>query len=421
MRDLLSQALHSSHLVQHLVHNERGYLSLPFGREILPSGSNEARILRILWDHRDSRPAGERLRSAGMEESDAKLRAMLERLLEGGYLVYHGADELKEYFKAIEADIPVLPQIDQVELTNACPLECVYCPRGLGKMKRRVGYLDLALLRELVAQLPKGHQKKTFGLHHFGESLLHKQAAEAVRIVRDAGLEPELSFNPVFLNADNAQRLLEADPGVLIVSLDGIDTETLQGIRGRSAGEFADVSGKVEMLIRLARRMNRPPMIVVSMVATSRNRHQWNSLFARYSRKEYPFLRPVVRLLNDFGDPNMESIAVARLHVLCSMPYRLVSVLWDGTVVACCQDYDGAVAFGNLRDRSLKEIWEGERVRAFREQWKAATFAGGHPCERCRWLPKHYVMQTAMPLGDAWRVPIWAGEGESFEKAGHGG
>lgn len=411
MSDVLSQALHTSHLVQQSVQGERYYLFSPLVSEMLALRSPEARILRILWDYRDGRSAGERLRAAGVAERDVELRRRIERLRCLGYLVHHGADELKAYIARLEANVPALPQIDQVELTNACPLECGFCPRGLGKMTRRVGHLDLTVLRELVAQLPKGHQKKTFGLHHFGDPLLHKRAAEAVRIVRDAGMEPEISFNPVFLTAASAEELLEARPGVVIVSLDGLDTETLQAMRGRRAGTFAEVSAKVEMLLQMARSSGHPPMIIVSMVATTRNRHQWNELLARYSREEYPFLRPVVRLLNDFGDPTVTPLGVERLYLLCSMPYRLVSVLWDGTVVACCQDYDGVAALGNLREQTLREVWEGEEVRAFREQWKATSFSQGHPCERCRWLPKHYVQQTTLPPVDAWRLPIWAEEG----------
>jgi radical SAM protein with 4Fe4S-binding SPASM domain len=98
------------------------------------------------------------------------------------------------------------------------------------------------------------------------------------------------------------------------------------------------------------------------------------------------------------------------LHLLCAMPYWLVSVLWDGTVVACCQDYDGAASFGNLREQSLKEIWEGDKLRRFREQWKAAAFSDGHPCAHCRWLPKHYVQQARLPQTDAWWEPLFADE-----------
>jgi radical SAM protein with 4Fe4S-binding SPASM domain len=93
------------------------------------------------------------------------------------------------------------------------------------------------------------------------------------------------------------------------------------------------------------------------------------------------------------------------------MPYGLVSVLWDGTVVACCQDYDGVAAFGNLRDESLETIWRGDRLREFRARWKAEAFAEGHPCARCRWRPGSYVAQTKLPLTDAWWEPFFTEPG----------
>jgi radical SAM protein with 4Fe4S-binding SPASM domain len=419
MGDLLHQALHTSHLVQQSVHHERYFLHGPFAPEAIPSASPDGRILRVLWDRHDGRPAGDRLRGAGLQESDDELRRRVERLRDFRLLVHHDADEMRAYHEWLEANVPALPQIDQVELTNACPLECGFCPRGRGKMRRPEGLLDLSILRDLVSQLPTGHQNKTLGLHHFGESLLHTRAAEAVRIVREAGFEPELSFNPVFLSQKLVAELLEACPGVLIASLDGLDTPTLRAMRGRRAGTFPDAAAKLEMLLRAACAVARPPMVVVSMVGTTINRHQWHDFVRRYTRTDLPFLRPVIRLLNDFGDPSLAPLSEDHLHILCSMPYGLVSVLWDGTVVACCQDYDGVMAFGNLREESLEAIWKGERLRKFREQWKAEAFAEGHPCARCRWRPGNYMVQTKVPLTDAWWEPFFAEEpGASPPRAG---
>ncbi|MGC4121376.1 MAG: hypothetical protein QM765_43725 [Myxococcales bacterium] len=46
--------------------------------------------------------------------------------------------------------------------------------------------------------------------------------------------------------------------------------------------------------------------------------------------------------------------------------------------------------------------------RRFREQREAGE--AGHPCARCRWLPKHYLVQPKLPLTDAWWPPAFADE-----------
>ena len=39
-----------------------------------------------------------------------------------------------------------MPFVDQIELTNRCPMRCGFCPRGVpGRMQRPLGFMDVAL------------------------------------------------------------------------------------------------------------------------------------------------------------------------------------------------------------------------------------------------------------------------------------
>ena len=50
----------------------------------------------------------------------------------------------------------------------------------------------------------------------------------------------------------------------------------------------------------------------------------------------------------------------------CHWLYYSMAILANGDVVPCCRDPKGKHVTGNLLEEDLKEIWNGERYRAFR-------------------------------------------------------
>ena len=49
----------------------------------------------------------------------------------------------------------------------------------------------------------------------------------------------------------------------------------------------------------------------------------------------------------------------------CSEAFNKLSVNWDGTVSACCTDYDNLMLVGNLKDNTLQEIWNGSKMKGY--------------------------------------------------------
>ena len=74
---------------------------------------------------------------------------------------------------------------------------------------------------------------------------------------------------------------------------------------------------------------------------------------------------------NDMGD-----------GVFCHGMGDHFGILCDGTVIPCCLDADGVINLGNVHERPLKEIIEGERAMAIREGFKCKK-AVEELCKRC--------------------------------------
>ncbi len=278
------------------------------------------------------------------------------------------------------------PFVDQVELTNHCPMKCGFCPRGVeGAMTRPTGFMDRDVFAALLAQVPREQTTSWRAeLHHLGESLLHPQVVELVGMAAERGLPVEMSVNPSHLRPDLARGLIDAGIGRLVLSLDGLDAETLAAARGPAA-RFDQAERNIEQLFSMIGAMRHPPEVIVQMLRLHRNRDQHEAFLERYGRTGLPTVHATIKDLEG-PDPDLGRETCEPPSYLCVSPWRSVVVLWDGRVVPCCKDADAKLVLGDLRHQSLEQIWQGPAARALRAIHSAGvTIPGAHLCSCCPW------------------------------------
>lgn len=349
----------------------------------------ESQLVQALWHEAE---AESRLAALLVHHAPTDVRAALLRLHERAVLFPdHAAGDA--LFRRLRDDgCPEVPFVDQIELTNRCPMRCGFCPRGVpGKMARPTGFMELALFRRLLTQLsPRQREYRPLELHHLGESLLHPEVASFVAAASEAGLPTEMSVNPSLLTPALGKQLIDAGIYRLVLSLDGTDEETLRQLRGPAA-RFSLAERHIEALLdEAARRGEKAPRIVIQMIALSANQHQREEFLRRFSSRGLPSVQAYIKPL-DGDDPQTGQPNGAPLRYLCSYPFRSVVVLWDGRVVPCCRDDDAKLVLGDLREQSLFQIWSGPAARELRRRHRRGDFFEGHLCHGCAWNPAAFT------------------------------
>ena len=66
----------------------------------------------------------------------------------------------------------------------------------------------------------------------------------------------------------------------------------------------------------------------------------------------------------------------------CSAPCDQLIVLANGDVTLCCEDYDGKLAIGNVRENGLVRIWMSEKARAIRNGFSENRVVAPY-CRNC--------------------------------------
>jgi len=250
-----------------------------------------------------------------------------------------------------------LPEIYQIEATNACQLDCYMCARKL--MKREIGYLN----PELVAIMVEREDFKNsylVELQMYGEPLLHPDLDKIIKILK-TGTDVKVGFstNGILLK-EKLDTVLMCD--YVTISLDADNPQTYEKIRGSSS--YEKLLTDLDELLSLKDR----PVIDIQLIDLPENQKQIEEVHKIYGGFQRTFIRSVPDCnVNLFKGDN----AYPTSHEICLNPWLSVSIFWNGDVVPCCFWFDEYVddnkkekfIYGNLFDQSLREIWQNSDRR----------------------------------------------------------
>ena len=274
----------------------------------------------------------------------------------------------------------------QIELTNRCPMTCQMCPRT-DSMTRPLGLMSEEVYLSVIEQIAA--TTGDVNLHHFGESLLHPNLGRYIALASARSIRTYLSVNPSLLNEARIRSLIDNGLHELVLSMDGVTTETITAVRGPAA---RDIERAEQMIIRLleykASAGHKVPSVVLQFVAQRQNVHEASRWLEHWSQVPGIDNVRIKSFVTWNGDhPTIDELMLqkkeAPSEVICDKPWTSVTILWDGRVVPCCFDYDGIYPLGDLNTHSLREIWNSPESQALRESHRSNQLDSIRLCRHC--------------------------------------
>ena len=269
----------------------------------------------------------------------------------------------------------------QIELTSFCELACPVCPTGIGALQRSASAIDPALVEDVLREA--GPHLLTLSLWAWGEPLLYKHLDRVLETASRYPMRTLLSTNGQSLDAPRVQKALRAHPPTyLIVAIDGLTDET-NSVYRQGARLAPALNGVRALADWKARAGSRLPVLHCRFMAMRQNEHEIPALreFAAEAGFDMVSLRslsiidsaeqahhdmvPAAEALRAYG--YSEHGRVQRGDFVCQHAFSFPTVLADGTVVACEQDFNGQHAYGVLkRGGSFGAIWRSARAGGVR-------------------------------------------------------
>lgn len=301
-----------------------------------------------------------------------------------------------------------IPPVDvNLLITRSCNLRCRHCAV---RMPAGGGFeMDIEGIRKVLDELQRNRVLRLVVTG--GEPLNRPDFPLIWREIYSRPFRVSLNTNGTLLTEQNIELVLEAAPrlGTIMISLDGCDEATVDGLRGE--GTFARVDAALK---RLRARGARPGFYCV---VSRLNHHRLESIADYASRygnwikfnpivdsgpgvprelllepSELAALAEELSALKARSDISIEGVLANIPKVIdgsepgrwpsfaCGAAKSRMAVFPDGTVSPC--DYFPDIGLGNLLEQSLEDILTGPAAAAVRETVEHAL-EGVDECRDC--------------------------------------
>jgi len=275
-----------------------------------------------------------------------------------------------------------MPFIVNVEPTVACNLKCPQCITGMGLIKRDNFSMNYQMYQQIIGEL--GDKLWYLLLYNQGEPFLHKELIEFIEFAKKKRIYVTTSTNGHFFeNVESVEKVVKSGLDSIIISLDGADKSTYE--KYRQNGDFDKVLKGVELLSECKKKLHsNTPKIFIQFLVMKHNEHQLvkikrlikklgvkNLLVKTFQiedkNKAFSFL-PVEKKYNRYKNKTNELNLKNNVSKGCARLWYSSVILSDGRIVPCCFDKNGKYSFGNISDKSIKEIWTSNEYKKFRSE-----------------------------------------------------
>lgn len=306
--------------------------------------------------------------------------------------------------------------IFNLETSNNCNMRCIMCPRTT-QMTRKIQTMNDEDFEEIISQL-KPHTKEEFEefikfiydeygidkttrsenafyfftssrcltLHGFGEPLIDPNIIKRIKACKQKNIPTYFSCVPANINVEKITNLMQNGLDVIKFSIDALDDMEAKAIRGKR-NNFTEAYLKIQEILKIKKEQNLKTLIICTMLDLSTDKNSINKQkrFIEIFKDQDVFA--YVKSLDNRWYNDLDESLKNKSHYesqYCEFAWSSLTVMANGEIVPCTQDYNTEMSFGNIKEKSLKEVWNSKEYENFRKWHINGNFPKGHKCkERC--------------------------------------
>ncbi len=264
-----------------------------------------------------------------------------------------------------------------IEVTSACNLKCPFCATTYSSFNN--GFMKWETVKRILDEAgEKGLYACKFNFR--GEPLLHKDIGRFIKYAKSKGIiDVFFNTNAVLLTEDKAKMLIDSGLDRLTVSFEGFEKTLYE--KNRTGAKFEEVVANVERLRDLREKACKPkPKIRIQAVLVPELKDRLSEYVSFWKDKvdqvSYNDMEPSVDTIN-------KRIRSTKSSWICPFPYQRMTIMWDGSVTVCKNDYYGKLILGNVKHDSIEKCWVSSLEGLRKEHRKGQA----HDIEACGECP----------------------------------
>ncbi len=323
-----------------------------------------------------------------------------------------------------------------IELTNVCNFDCIFCPNDI--MTRKKGFMGFDVAKQIIDDLSANKITNLINFYLMGESLLHPDVFKIFDYAFEKDFFIKLNTNASLLSEEMAAKLLSYPKLEIFISYHTPNKESFEKYRNSGKISFEEWEEIIKKLLEIKSKYNYSTPITILLLKTpskfsdeirgnielvSSNKeakcviNNWKQYAKKLDGREViseekdDFVSkliksPVKRILfflnrlnysesimpgvnitvikvhswSNSAKENSESKLRRAIFGSCEALRETVSVLWNGDITLCCADYNGELVQGNISEQSISDFLKSDKAMKIINSFKRNRL----PFEKCK-------------------------------------
>lgn len=286
-----------------------------------------------------------------------------------------------------------------------CNLNCSLCPSGKKRFDSSF-ILPFNTFKKVIDEI--GDYLFSVQLYNWGEPFLNQDIFQMISYAKRKKIKVVISTNLNIFNEKMANELIKVDLDVLIISLDGINQETIN--KYQKGSNFKKVIDHLKLIINKKKELNmKKPFIQWRFIVMAHNEleiekakllasdlgiNKFELAGIRCDMAKEIFMGNIEQFENVLPFlPKNEKYSIydykhKRKKIIqtntCSFLWSRSVINYDGSVTPCCMIYDLKHKFGDINKENFKDIWNNKKYQSARKIIAKNQIPASTICNICK-------------------------------------
>lgn len=284
--------------------------------------------------------------------------------------------------------VPDFPIFLVFELQYFCNLNCIMCLNSSANrdLYSYNGSLSTDQFKNIIHEA-SNYNCPSLTFAGINEPLLDNRIAYFVTYAKKNGfIDTMINTNATLLNATISKKLINSGLTRIRIGFDGATDKTYESIR--VGANFHKVKENIINFINIRNRMQSSlPVVRISMVNMNETKDEVDDfIFFWKQRADYVTIQQYIP--HEFTEeklsfvPSLNNNEKIMGKPFCALPNERLFIRGNGDVLACCNPVFGPLV-GNIKEKSLYEIWHGKKINKIRHYLKHHEYSSIPSCAKC--------------------------------------
>lgn len=229
----------------------------------------------------------------------------------------------------------------EIEINHGCNMSCSYCPNSIAERIEK-GHMSYDLFSLIVDQLVEINFSGEMSFSFYNEPLLSPNLVEFIKLAKSKikKLKIKLYSNGTYINLEKFNLLKNAGVDIFVITLH----ENAKNVQFVETYKLLSDDDKMAVIYK----------DFSELVLTNRGgllKHITNG-------RDLTFLP-------------------------CLIPEKMITITVEGNVIPCFEDFYQKNQMGNVKEKTLKEIWMSDTYVKFRKDLKLGLRHTNSVCRSC--------------------------------------